>query len=166
MFIINNLSERKNIPLGVEDFKEIIEHNGYYVDKTGLIIDAMKTRLAKVKLITRPRRFGKTLNLSMLKYFFNIEGAEANRFLFNGLEIEKTPYMEHFGSYPVISLTLKGMKSLNMEQLNTKLRERLSEVYMRYSFLKNSDKLLSPDLTMYDKITMRLQVEHSCMDQR
>ena len=73
MFIINNLSERKNIPLGVEDFKEIIEHNGYYVDKTGLIIDAMKTRLAKVKLITRPRRFGKTLNLSMLKYFFNIE---------------------------------------------------------------------------------------------
>ena len=161
MFIINNLSERQSIPLGAEDFKEIREKNWFYIDKTALISDVIKTGSAKVKLITRPRRFGKTLNLSMLKYFFNIEGAEANRFLFNGLEIEKTPYMEHFGSYPVISLTLKGMKSLNMEQLNTKLRERLSEVYMRYSFLKNSDKLLSPDLTMYDKITMRLQEDVS-----
>ncbi len=121
---INNLNERKNIPLGAENFKEIIEKNWFYVDKTALISDIIKTDSAKVKLITRPQRFGKTLNLSMLKYFFDVEGAEQNRKLFNGLEIENTPYMEHFGAYPVISLTLKGLKSNSFAEMLLSMRQK------------------------------------------
>ena len=149
---MSNLTERKNIPLGVEDFREIREKDGYYVDKTGLIIDIIKTRLAKVKLITRPRRFGKTLNLSMLRYFFDIEGAERNRSLFNGLEIEKTPYMEHFAAYPVISLTLKGLKSATPEDMRSYMRQLMADVFRKYKFLIASDKLVDTDLYRYNKI--------------
>ncbi len=150
---MNNLNKLKNIPLGAENFMEIIERNGYYVDKTGLIADILKTAgLVKVKLITRPRRFGKTLNLSMLKYFFNIEGAEANRRLFSGLEIENTPYMEHFGSYPVISLTLKSLKSNNFKDMNISMRQLMSDVFRQYKFLLNSDRLMDADLHRYNRI--------------
>ena len=149
---MDSLNERKSIPLGAEDFREIIERNGYYVDKTGLIADIIKKKLVKVKLITRPRRFGKTLNLSMLRYFFNIEGAEENRELFNGLEIEKTPYMEHFGSYPVISLTLKGVKGGASGDMHLSMRQLMADVFRKHKFLLDSDKLMNADLYRYNKI--------------
>ena len=75
---------RKPLPIGVSDFKEIVENNYYYIDKTKLIEDILHYR-AKVNLFTRPRRFGKTLNMSMIKYFFDIENKEENRKLFEGL---------------------------------------------------------------------------------
>ncbi len=146
------LNGRKSIPLGVEDFKEIREKGWLYVDKTVLIADIIRTGSAKVKLITRPRRFGKTLNLSMLKYFFDIEGAEKNRALFNGLEIENTPYMEHFGAYPVISLTLKGMDSENIQELMPKLRDRLKGMFLDYQHLLKSPNLAEIDLYDYKEI--------------
>ena len=77
----------KKIPIGVENFKEIISNDFYYIDKTKSIEDILNDG-SKVKLFTRPRRFGKTLNMSTLKYFFDIQNADENRKLFNGLDIE------------------------------------------------------------------------------
>ena len=149
---MDSFSERKSIPLGAEDFKDIIENNGYYVDKTALVANILKRKLIKIKLFTRPRRFGKTLNLSMLRYFFDIEGSEANRALFNGLEIESSPYMKYFGSYPVISLTLKGLKSNDVEDMSASMSQLMADVFRRYRFLLSSDKLINADLLRYNKI--------------
>ena len=93
----------KRIPIGLSDFKELIEEDFYYFDKTKFIDEVIKDG-AKVKLFTRPRRFGKTLNMSMLKYFFDIREAEENRKLFKGLYIEKTESYKEQGQYPVIFL--------------------------------------------------------------
>lgn len=80
----------KRIPIAVENFKEIIEENYYYIDKTKFIEEILNDG-TKVKLFCRPRRFGKTLNMSMLRYFFDVKNREENRKLFNGLYIEKSP---------------------------------------------------------------------------
>ena len=80
----------KKIPIGVEDFKEIIQNNYYYVDKTKFIEDIINDG-SKVKLFTRPRRFGKTLNMFMLKYFFDVRNGEKNRELFKNLYIKNSP---------------------------------------------------------------------------
>ena len=106
----------KRVSIGVEDFKEMIDMNYYYVDKTNLIKDLIGN---KVVLYTRPRRFGKTLNMSMLNYFFHIKEKE-NAYLFQGLEISRdNEAIIHQNKYPVISITLKEMKQSNFqEQLN------------------------------------------------
>ncbi len=88
VFIMNILTERKGIALGADDFRFIIENNNYYVDKTGFISDILKKKGIQVKLFTRPRRFGKTLNLSMLRYFFAIGGLKPNKALFTGFGLE------------------------------------------------------------------------------
>ncbi len=152
MLIINNLNQPKKIAIGVDDFRYIRERDTYYVDKTSFIADVLETSTIQVKLITRPRRFGKTLNLSMLKYFFDIAGAEANRALFNGLEIENTPHMEHFGSYPVISLTLKGLKSNSFEDMLSSMRQLMAYIFRNYQFFLSSNKLTEVDLHKYSKI--------------
>ena len=150
--MMNNLNERKKIAIGADDFAFIMEKNAYYVDKTSFIADIIETSAIQVKLFTRPRRFGKTLNQSMLKYFFNIDGAEGNRALFNGLWIENTPYMQHFGAYPVISLTLKGLKSASFEDMHLSMRQLMADVFRQYKFLLNTDKLTDVDLHRYNKI--------------
>ena len=81
--------KRKRLPIGISDFKKVIEENYYYFDKTNLIENILNDG-AEVKLFTRPRRFGKTLNMSMLKYFFDIKNKDENRKLFEGLNISKT----------------------------------------------------------------------------
>ena len=101
----------KRLAIGLSDFKELIEENYYYFDKTKFIDEVNKDG-AKVKLFTRPRRFGKTLNMSMLKYFFDIEKKEENRELFKDLYIEKTESFKEQGQYPVIFLSLKDLKNL------------------------------------------------------
>ena len=88
----------KKIPIGVDDFKKLIENNAYYIDKTKFIADILNDA-AEVKLFTRPRRFGKTLNMSTLKYFFDIQNKDENRKLFNGLDIEKSQYISEQGIY-------------------------------------------------------------------
>ena len=146
------LNERKSIPIGIENFKDIRVKDWFYVDKTALISDIIKTSSASVKLITRPRRFGKTLNLSMLKYFFDIEGAERNRELFNGLEIENTPYMEHFGSYPVISLTLKALKNTDFKGMHMSMRQLMADVFNNYKFLPENGQMSDAEISRFNKV--------------
>ena len=99
----------KRIGIGVSDFKKIIEEEFYYFDKTKFIEEIIQDG-AEVKLFTRPRRFGKTLNMSMLKYFFDRKDAEENRKIFKGLYIEKKESFKEQGQYPVIFLSLKDLK--------------------------------------------------------
>ena len=105
----------KKIPVGIDDFKEIINNSCYYVDKTKFITNILDDG-SKVKLFTRPRRFGKTLNMSMLKYFFDIHNSKENKELFNGLDIEKTKHFSEQGQYPVVFISLKGIKSNTWEE--------------------------------------------------
>ena len=100
---------KKGIAIGESDFKTIIEKNCYYFDKTQWIEEIIKDGAA-VKLFTRPRRFGKTLNMTTLKYFFTMKNAEKNKKLFEGLDISKSEYFKYQGQYPVLFLSLKDVK--------------------------------------------------------
>ncbi len=104
---------QKKIPIGIEDFEKLRKNGFYYVDKTGLIIELLQNP-AEVTLFTRPRRFGKSLNMSMLKYFFELDG---DKELFQGLEIMKEPKLceEYMGKFPVISLSLKDIDAESYE---------------------------------------------------
>ncbi len=101
--------EKKRLPIGLENFEQIIKENYYYVDKTGLISELLRNG-GMVNLFTRPRRFGKTLNMSMLEHFFSIEG---DRSIFEGLKISKDTELieEYMGRYPVIFVSLKGINA-------------------------------------------------------
>ena len=124
----------KKIPIAVEEFKKIIEENYYYIDKTKFIEDVLIDG-AEVKLFCRPRRFGKTLNMSTLKYFFDIENKGENRKLFNGLYVENTPLINEQGKYPVIFLSMKGISSTKFEDALDKIKDKISNLYINYSFL-------------------------------
>lgn len=124
----------KRIGIGLSDFKELIEENYYYFDKTKFIDEIVKDG-AKVKLFARPRRFGKTLNMSMLKYFFDIKEAEENRKLFKGLYIEKTESFKEQGQYPVVFLSLKDLKATNWEIMQEKIVVTLSDFFSEYYYL-------------------------------
>ena len=128
------MSKQKRLGLGVEDFKEIITFDYYYIDKTKLIEEILFDG-AKIKLFCRPRRFGKTLNMSTLRYFFDIENKEENRKLFNGLYIENSPMISEQGKYPVISISFKGINTLTFENLIERIKDRISTLYRSYSFL-------------------------------
>ena len=121
----------KKIPIGVEDFKRIVTDNYYYIDKTKFIEDLLNDG-TEVKLFCRPRRFGKTLNMSTIKYFFNIEKSEENRELFNGLYIEKSPYIEEQGKYPVIFISMKGITSSTWSGAVKSIGEKIFELYNEY----------------------------------
>ena len=128
------MSKQKRLGLGVEDFKEIITFDYYYIDKTKLIEEILFDG-AKIKLFCRPRRFGKTLNMSTLRYFFDIENKEENRKLFNGLYIENSPMISEQGKYPVIFISFKGINTLTFENLIERIKDRISTLYRSYSFL-------------------------------
>ena len=100
----------QKLPVGIENFEEIRKQDFYYVDKTGLIVDLM-ANWGKVNLFTRPRRFGKTLNMSMLKYFFEVG---SDKSIFDGLRVaqEKELCEAHMGKYPVVFISLKGVDGL------------------------------------------------------
>ena len=91
----------KRLAIGIDDFRKIIKEDCYYVDKTKFM-EAVLEDASNVKLFTRPRRFGKTLNMSMLKYFFDIQQKEENRKLFNDLYIKNSEYISEQGKYPII----------------------------------------------------------------
>ena len=139
----------KKLPIGLSDFKELIEENYYYFDKTNLIDEVIKDG-SKVKLFTRPRRFGKTLNMSMLKYFFDIKEAEENRKLFKDLYIEKTENFKEQGQYPVIFLSLKDLKARTWEEMERGIKNLLQEVFSEHKYLiKELDEF---DLSILKKI--------------
>ena len=137
----------KKIPIAIEDFREVREQDCYYVDKTKFIEDILNDG-SEVKLFCRPRRFGKTLNMSMLKYFFNIENKNENRKLFNGLYIENSPMMKEQGKYPVIFISLKGISGSNFEEALSKIKNKISTLYDEY-------KDILPSLDEFDSLKFK-----------
>ena len=124
----------KRIGIGLSDFKHLIEEDFYYYDKTKFIDEIIKDG-AQVKLFTRPRRFGKTLNMSMLKYFFDIKEADENRKLFKNLYIEKTESFKEQGQYPVVFLSLKDLKATTWEEMEKDIKSTIASLFLEYEDL-------------------------------
>lgn len=124
----------KGLPIGREDFKEIRENDFYYVDKTKYIEELLLDG-TQVKLFCRPRRFGKTLSMSTLRYFFDIKNGEENRKLFDGLYISNSPLMSEQGKYPVIFITMKGVSNSNFKEAFERIADKVSTLYRNYTFL-------------------------------
>ena len=126
----------KRLAIGLSDFKHLIEEDFYYFDKTKFIEEIIEDG-SQVKLFARPRRFGKTLNMSMLKYFFDIENKEENKKIFKDLYIEKTEAFKEQGQYPVIFLSLKDLKALTWEQMEKAIKSAISRLFSEYKYLLN-----------------------------
>ena len=142
---------KKAIPVGIENFKELREEGYYYVDKT-FLIDEILIKKAKVTLFTRPRRFGKTLNMSMLKYFFDVENKDENRKLFENLKISDSKYMNEQGKYPVIFISLKDLKADTWKDCFVLIKKHIKNLYMKFYNLKDK---LNPIFRMdFEKIIM------------
>ena len=135
----------KRLAIGLSDFKHLIKEDFYYFDKTKFIEEVIKDG-SQVKLFARPRRFGKTLNMSMLKYFFDIENKEENKEIFKDLYIEKTEAFKEQGQYPVIFLSLKDLKALTWEQMEKAIKSAISRLFSEYKYLLN-------DLDKFDTLT-------------
>ena len=138
---------KKKLPIGIESFEEIRKEGFYYVDKTG-VIGQLLEKWGKVNLFTRPRRFGKSLNMSMLKAFFEIGGDSA---LFEGLKIsEKKELCEKYmGQFPVISISLKSVEGLSFEAAKKALKDILGVEAGRFYFLTKSSKLTAEEIESY-----------------
>ncbi len=144
------MAKRAKLPLGIENFEEMRTRDYYYVDKTGLIRTLLENP-GKVNLFTRPRRFGKTLTMSTLKYFFEV-GREST--LFDGLEIsrEKDLCEEFMGKFPVISVTLKGATGTNFAEARSMLRRAVGNEAMRFQFLLASERLTKMEQSLYESL--------------
>ncbi len=142
---------RKKLPIGIENFGEFFSENFYYVDKT-LFIKELLQNWGKVNLFTRPRRFGKSLNMSMLKYFFEIGTDSA---LFDGLRIaqERELCEEYMGKFPVISISLKGVDGRSFESASVALRTVIGDEARRFDYLKSSARLSEDDKEAYVQLT-------------
>ena len=140
---------KKAVPVGIEDFKELIQDGYYYIDKT-LLIDEMLMNKSKVILFTRPRRFGKTLNMSMLKYFFDVKNKEENKKLFENLKIFNTEYMNEQGKYTVIFISLKDLKGDTWEETFDNLKSLISDLYSEFKDMR--EKMDKRDKIKFDKI--------------
>ena len=127
-------NKKVKLPVGISDFKDVIENNYYYFDKTKFIENILEDG-SKVKLFTRPRRFGKTLNISMLKYFFNVKNKDENKKLFENLEISKSEYFKKQGNYPVISISFRNYDEENWDDGLKTIKGILKRVYSEYKFL-------------------------------
>lgn len=144
------IKERKRLPVGVENFEQIINDNYYYVDKTGLISELLRNG-GMVNLFTRPRRFGKTLNMSMLEHFFSIERDQS---IFDGLEISKDAKLceEYMGKYPVISISLKGINAATYEDAFDFAVQIMKNAAGKMQFLLESGNLSDFDKAEYKKL--------------
>ena len=131
---------KKTIALGIDDFKDVVEGSHYLIDKSLFIKEGIEDG-SNVILVPRPRRWGKTLNMTMLRYFFE-KTDQSNRHLFNGLAVEQYPeIMEHQGKYPVIFLTLKDAKEPSWKSCCAMLKDIISLEYKRHQYLLESEKL-------------------------
>jgi len=140
---------KKAIPIGIENFEDIIKDNYYYVDKSMLIEDILVNRAA-VTLFTRPRRFGKTLNMSMIKYFFDVRNKDENRKLFEGLKIFGSEYMREQGKYPVIFVSLKDLRADTWEDTFENLKSFISDLYAEFEDMR--EIMNKRDKIKFDKI--------------
>ena len=142
----------KKIPIGIDDFKKIRENNYYYIDKTNFIEEIGKN-VGKTLLFTRPRRFGKTLNMSMLKYFFDIKNKEENKKLFQNLYIENSDFFEEQGAYPVVYISLKGIKADTWESSFFLIKSLISSIYNEFEYIR--EKLNESQLDSFNKIWLK-----------
>ena len=138
----------KLVPIGIENFKEMIDKNAYYVNKTNLIENVLNEQSV---FFTRPRRFGKTLNMSMLYYFFSIKEKE-NAYLFNGLNISKNKEaIKHQNKYPVIFIFLKDMKNSSYEKQMNRFKEVICLCAKSHLESLNSERLLASEKKLFQK---------------
>ena len=158
---MNKQEKRKKIAIGVEDFKELIDKDGYFVDKT-LMIEKLIESNAMVTLFTRPRRFGKTLNQFMIRRFFEDEITEEgeevdNGYLFDGLKITECgeEILSHQQQYPVIFMTLKSAKQPNFEMAYGALADEIYNEFMRHRYVLQSDALLPIEKERYENLINR-----------
>lgn len=144
---LRSVEALRKLPIGMENFVEIRRNNFYYVDKTRLI-EQLVEKWSEVSLLTRPRRFGKTLNMSMLRAFFEV-GAEAN--LFDGLYIshKKELCEQYMGKYPVISFTLKNIEGQSFDEVKKSMKYLIGTIARQYSFLLESEKLSVVEKEIY-----------------
>ena len=156
---MNRQEKLKKISIGVEDFKEIIDKDGYFVDKTLMIKKLIESR-AKVTLFTRPRRFGKTLNQFMIRRFFEDERSEKgekvdNGYLFEGLKIAECgeEILKHQQQYPVIFLTLKSAKQPTYALAYMELKKRISEEYKRHRYILQGEILTADEKARFEAIS-------------
>lgn len=142
--------DRKRLPVGIDDFEKIRKENFYYIDKTGLIRELLQN-WAEVNLITRPRRFGKSLNMSMLKSFFSVNGRHE---YFEGLHIrqEKKICEEYMGKYPVVSISMKGIEAGDYETAFKVAVRIMNETAADMDYLQQSDKLSDYDKERYREL--------------
>ena len=140
---------KKAVPVGIEDFERIINEDYYYVDKTMLIEELLVNR-APVTLFTRPRRFGKTLNMSMLKYFFDVKDKEENKKLFENLKIYNSEYMSEQGKYPVIFVSLKDLKGNTWEECLNRLKLFIFDLYAEFEYIR--EKMNEWDKKKFEKV--------------
>ena len=143
------MEKKKKLPIGISDFKEVIEYGYYYFDKTKFIENILEER-SKVKLFTRPRRFGKTLNMSMLKYFFDVRNKEENRKLFENLEVSKSEYFGEQGKYPVISISFRNYDEENWEEGFKTIKTTIANAYAEHKILM--DNLDKRELEKFESI--------------
>ena len=136
------MPDRKPVPVGTEDFKELVDKEFCFVDKTLLIKDLLDQN-SKINLITRPRRFGKTLNMSMIQRFFE-KTEEDNAYLFEGLKISEAgeKYLKHQGQYPVITISLKSLKQETYEDAFDEFKNNIAEEFGRHKEILESDELI------------------------
>ena len=140
---------KKAVPVGIEDFERIVREDYYYVDKTQLIEELLINR-APVTLFTRPRRFGKTLNMSMIKYFFDVKNKEKNKKLFENLKIYNSEYMSEQGKYPVIFISLKDLKGDTWEECLKRLKLFIFDLYAEFEYIR--EKMNEWDKRKFEKV--------------
>jgi len=147
--------KHKPLPIGVEDFKRLVDNEYYFVDKTLMIKELLENK-ETVNLFTRPRRFGKTLNMSMLQRFFEAT-EKSNAYLFDGLKIAAYPeYMAYQGQYPVISISLKSMKRASYQEAYFEYVKLLSDEFERHEIILQSDLVSEEDKLEFQKIKKRI----------
>ena len=136
------MKKLKPLGLGIDDFKKIIEENYYYFDKTEMIEELLADGV-EVTLFIRPRRFGKTLNMSMLKYFFNIEERENNRKLFDNLYISRSDFMNRQGENPVIFISFKNIKYGSWDECYSEIKNLIKELYLKFYYIREKISIFS-----------------------
>ncbi|WP_455124865.1 AAA family ATPase [Ruminococcus sp.] len=155
--------ERKPLPIGIEDFKRLIDDEYYFVDKTLMIKELIESQTI-VGLFTRPRRFGKTLNMSMIQHFFE-KAEESNAYLFDGLKISEYPEcMKYQGQYPVISVSLKSMKQGSYKDAFRMFKVLISREYDRHKNVLNSDKISDSEKELFNSILNQKAEDVSYLD--
>ncbi len=141
----------KTVAIGVQDFATLIQNDNFYIDKTGFIKEWWESGDA-VTLITRPRRFGKTLNMSMLNYFFSNKYSGRGD-LFEGLEIfEEESYRKLQGTYPVLFLTFAGVKARNYEDAVIGIKKQISRVFSDFDYLRKQEVITEKEKAEFDKV--------------